>query len=309
MSPKKNENINYKAGFVGLIGQPNAGKSSLMNFLISDKVSIVTDKPQTTRRRILGIQNFDKGQIVFIDAPGLVKSTSGLNEFLAQEALDVIKNSDLVLAVLSIDESDIERNQEIIDLVKSSKKPWLGIITKTDLKDKGHRVLMLKELIESYDVRCLQVSNKKDKAEDRDAILLEILNLLPNAEAPLYDPELYTTESVRHLAEEVVREKCFELLNHEVPYYLAVQTRQFLEDAKPCPKIYMDILVTKESHKPIVIGKAAQNIKKIGELARKEIQKIMDVPKVYLELNVVVKENWYDQKKLMKELKYVVPTK
>lgn len=309
MSPKKNEKTNYKAGFVGLIGQPNAGKSSLMNFLISDKVSIVTDKPQTTRRRILGIQNFDQGQIVFIDAPGLVKSTSGLNEFLAQEALDVIKNSDLVLAVLSIDESDIERNQEIIDLVKGSKKPWLGIITKTDLKDKEHRVLMLKELVESFGVRCLKVSNKKDKAEDRDAILLEILNLLPDSEAPLYDSELYTTESVRNLAEEIVREKCFELLNHEIPYNLAVQTRHFAEDAKPCPKIYMDILVTKESHKPIVIGKSAQIIKKIGELSRKEIQKIMDVPKVYLELNVVVKENWFDQKKLMKELKYVVPTK
>lgn len=299
---------NYRAGFVGLIGQPNAGKSSLMNFLVKEKVSIVTAKPQTTRRRIMGLFSSSQGQIVFVDAPGLVKSTSGLNLFLQKEAEDVIKNSDVILAVLSIDESDIARNQEIIDLVKSSKKPWLGIITKTDLKEKSHRVLMLKDLVESYGVPCLQVSNTKDKAEDREAILVEILNQLPLSEAPLYDDELFTTESVRNLAEEIVREKCFEVLTHEIPYSLAVQTRKFDENAKPCPKIYIDILVSKDSHKPIVVGKSAAVIKKIGELSRKEIQKMMDVSKVYLELNVVVKENWFEQKNLMKELNYVVNT-
>ena len=308
---KKNseeKNKNYRAGFVGLIGQPNAGKSSLMNFLVKEKVSIVTSKPQTTRRRIMGVQSNSNGQIIFIDAPGLVKSTSGLNLFLQKEAEDVIKSSDLILAVLSIDETDIARNQEIIDLVKNSKKPWMAVITKTDLKDKGHRVLLLKELIESYDVKCLQVSNVKDGAEDREAILTEIMNQLPLSEAPLYDDELFTTESVRNLAEEIVREKCFETLTHEIPYNLAVQTRKFDEDAKPCPKIYIDILLSKESHKPIVVGKGAAVIKKIGELSRKEIQKMMDVPKVYLELNVVVKENWFEQKSLMKELNYVVNT-
>ena len=123
-------NKNFKAGFLGLIGQPNAGKSSLLNFLVKEKVSIVTSKPQTTRRRIMGVWTADEGQIVFVDAPGLVKSTSGLNNFLEKEAHDVIRSSDAVVAVLSLDEATAERNEEILDLVTKSHKPWLGIVTK-----------------------------------------------------------------------------------------------------------------------------------------------------------------------------------
>ena len=299
---------NYRAGFVGLIGQPNAGKSSLMNFLVSEKVSIVTAKPQTTRRRVMGLYSSEQGQIIFVDAPGVVKSTSGLNSFLQKEAEDVIQSSDALLTVLSIDETEAERNQEIIDLAVKSKKPWMGIVTKTDITDKAHRVLILKDMIELNGVKALQVSNKKDKKKDRSALLEEILQMLPLTEAPLYDPELFTTESVRALSEEIIREKCFELLAHEIPYNLAVHTRRFDEDAKPCPKIYVDIVVSKDSHKPIVVGKSGQVIKKIGEESRKEIQKIMGENKVYLELNVVVKENWFENKNMMKELNYVVKT-
>ena len=114
---------------------------------------------------------------------------------------------------------------------------------------------------------------------------------------------------MRGLAEEIVREKCFETLSHELPYQVAVQTRKFDEDAKPCPKIYMDIIISKESHKPIIVGKGGDNIKKIGQAARTEIQKMMGVSKVYLELNVAVKNDWFENKNLMKELKYVIERK
>ncbi len=296
---------NYKSGYLGLIGQPNAGKSSLLNFLIAEKVSIVTNKPQTTRRRVIGLHSTDHGQIVFVDAPGLIKSTSGLNSFLQKEAEEVIQSSDALVAVLSIEESDASRNEEIIELVSRSQKPWLAVITKTDMTEKSHRVLILKDMVELKGAKALSVSNLKSPKEDKDLILKEMMNILPSAEAPLYDTELYTTESMRHLSEEIIREKCFEILNHEIPYQLAVQTRKFDEDAKPCPKIFIDILVARDSHKPIVVGKAGANIKKIGEESRKEIQKMMDLPKVYLELNVVVKENWFENKTTMKELKYV----
>lgn len=296
---------NYKSGYLGLIGQPNAGKSSLLNFLIAEKVSIVTNKPQTTRRRVIGLHSTDQGQIVFVDAPGMIKSTSGLNSFLQKEAEEVIQSSDALVAVLSIEESDANRNEEIIDLVSRSQKPWIAVITKTDLTEKSHRVLILKDMVELKGAKALSVSNLKSSKEDKDLILKEMMSILPNAEAPLYDTELYTTESMRHLSEEIIREKCFEILNHEIPYQLAVQTRKFDEDAKPCPKIFIDILVARDSHKPIVVGKAGANIKKIGEESRKEIQKMMDLPKVYLELNVVVKENWFENKTTMKELKYV----
>jgi len=296
---------NYRAGYLGLIGQPNAGKSSLLNFLISEKVSIVTNKPQTTRRRVMGLHSTDGGQIVFVDAPGLIKSTSGLNSFLQKEAEEVIQSSDALVAVLSIDESDAVRNEEIIELVTRSKKPWIGVITKTDISDKGHRVLILKDMIELKGAKALQISNTNADDTERQALLLEMMRILPQADQPLFDTELYTTESMRNLAEEIIREKCFEILNFEIPYQLAVQTRKFDEEAKPCPKLFIDILVARDSHKPIVVGKSGANIKKIGEESRKEIQKMMGVDKVYLELNVVVKDNWYENKTTMKELKYV----
>lgn len=295
----------YKAGFLGLIGQPNAGKSSLLNFLVKEKVSIVTSKPQTTRRRIIGVNTTDTGQIVFIDAPGLVKSTSGLNTFLEKEAHDVIRSSDAILAVLSVDESSAERNEEIIDLVVKSRKPWMGIVTKTDLGDMEHRVLIVKSMIEAKGGKSLSVSNTKGNNEDRTQLLNELINILPDAEAPLYDAELYTTENVRDLAEEIIREKCFEVLNYEIPYQIAVQIRKFEEDAKPCPKIYADIMVGKDSHKPILIGKGAETIKKIGQNARKEIEALMG-EKIFLDLKVTVKENWFENKQTLKELKYVI---
>lgn len=300
--------MSYRAGFIGLIGQPNAGKSTLMNYLIDQKVSIVTSKPQTTRRRILGIQNTDNSQIVFIDAPGLVKAEKGLNAFLEKEAHDVIKESDALIAVLSIDEKDASAVEKVLDLVKKSKKPWMGLITKTDVSDKAHRILIVKAMVEELGAKCLQVSCLKDGKEGRNDILNQIETMLPESPAPLFEDDIYTTENVRALVAEIVREKCFENLEHELPFQLAAQVRKFDEDAKPCPKIYVDVLVAKESHKPIVIGKGAAVIKKIGQESRLEIEKIMD-QKVFLELNVIVKENWYEQAQFMKELGYIVDGK
>ena len=298
-----------KAGFIGLIGQPNAGKSSLMNYLIDERVSIVTPKPQTTRRRILGIYNDDSAQIVFIDAPGLVKAVKGLNAFLEKEAHEVMNESDALIAVLSLDEKLAENNEDVLKLVSHSKKPWLAIITKTDLSEYAHRSLILKEMIEKYGGKSYSISTlntKKDASyqEDKTLILDDIKRLLPDSAAPLYDSEIYTTENVRALCEEIVREKCFENLTHELPYQIAVMVRKFDEDSKPCPKIYTDIMVAKDSQKAIVIGQKAQMIKKISTESRKEIEKLMG-EKVYLELNVVVKDNWYDHHQTMKELGYI----
>lgn len=297
--------MSYKAGFIGLIGQPNAGKSTLMNFLIEQKVSIVTAKPQTTRRRILGIQNNKNSQIIFIDAPGLVKAEKGLNSFLEKEANDIMKESDALLAVLSIDEKNSAAIEKVINLVKSYKKPWMGIITKTDVKDSAHRILIVKSMVESLGAKCLQISCLKDGSEGRNLVLQELELLLPEAIAPLYDLELYTTENIRELVSEIVREKCFQCLEYEIPFQLAVQIRRFDENAKPCPHIYADIMVAKKSHKPIVIGQSAKLIKKISQESRIEVEKLMQ-QKVFLELNVVIKENWFEQPQFMKELGYSV---
>lgn len=294
-----------KAGFVGLIGQPNAGKSTLMNNFVKEKVSIVTPKPQTTRRRVQGMVTLPEGQMIFVDAPGILKSTSGLNSFLEKEAHDVIKSADALIAVLSIDETDIKYNIEILELVKAAKKPFLAIITKTDLDEKIHRVRILSEQLTEQKIKWHTVGKKISNKEDLQIIFRSILEMLPESEQYLFDKDEYTTESVKDLASEIIREKCFEELEHEVPFNLAILSQKFEENPK-CPRLIYDIMVAKESHKPIVVGKGAAKIKKIGEKARLEIQKMMGVPKIYLELNVVVKENWFGNKSFMKELNYVV---
>ncbi len=300
--------MSYKAGFVGLIGQPNAGKSTLMNFLVKEKVAIVSAKPQTTRRRSLGILSTKNGQIVFVDAPGLVQAHKGLNGFLAQEAEDVIASSDVLWAIVSVDEVQAEDANKVIELVSKQGKPWIGIITKVDLKEKNHRVMILKDMIESKGAKCFSLSVKTDDSslsEDGQLLIEEVMALLPESKAPLYDAELFTPDTIRYLSAEIVREKCFEFLHQEIPYSLAVRVMKFDEEGHKIPHLSFEIIVAKENHKSIVIGQKGQMIKQIGMEARKEIEKLMD-EKIFLELHVTYKENWFEQKNTMKELGYVV---
>jgi GTPase len=297
---------NYRAGFVGLIGQPNAGKSTLMNFFVQEKVSIVSAKPQTTRRRILGIHSENQGQIVFIDAPGVIQADRGLNGFLAQEAMDVCKDSDLLIAVLSLDAEKPEEIDKTLELVKNSGKKCIVAITKCDIQEKSHRLSIIEDKVktagfESFKVQGL--NQKQNLNELRSSILAQILNLLPKAPAPFYSIDLFTPETEKGLALEIIREKCFELLHQEVPFQLATRMIKFDEMAKPVPRISAEIIVEKETHKGIVIGKGASVIKEIGTLARKDIEKMLD-QKVFLEIFVRVSPGWSENKGIMKELGY-----
>jgi GTP-binding protein Era len=296
----------FKAGFIGIVGQPNAGKSTLMNLLVQEKVAIVNPKPQTTRRRMIGITNIeDKAQIVFVDAPGLVRSKTGLNRFLEDELADVIKNSDVLLAVLSIDEKRFEQVQEIIKIVKAAGKPWVAVVSKTDLQDKSHRVLKIMDEIrqQAPGVEVFSCSEKTLKGSLRDELLEKLSDLLPENPGPLYDLELFTTHNVRDLAAEMIREKCFENLTHELPYSIGIRVKEFQDSNPSLIKIYAEILLEKESHKPIVIGKEAKVIKTIGTEARREIEKLVGT-KVFLDLKCIVRENWTSNKRIMQELGY-----
>lgn len=299
--------MSYRAGFAGVVGLPNAGKSSLMNFLVSEKVSIVSSKPQTTRRRVLGIHSSEQGQIVFVDSPGVITAAAGLNAFIAKEANEVIKDSDALILVMSLDTGSKDEAKTLVELVKKSSRPWIGVITKTDLKDKAHRQLILREMMESHGAKkvynlSLLKENKSHK-EEKEELLKEVLNLLPESPAPLHDVELFTPENLRNLASEVVREKCFEFLHEELPFQVAVRPVLFDEDHPQCPQLAYEILVAKENHKAIVIGKAGQNLKKIGTEARKEIEKLMG-EKIFLGLKVSYRKDWYKDAKIMKELGY-----
>lgn len=299
----------YKSGFIGLIGQPNAGKSSLMNLLVKEKVSIVTAKPQTTRRRILGIVSAKEGQAVFVDAPGVLKASKGLHGFLAQEAQDVISQSDLLMAVLALDTESKEQAEEIIEMVAKSGKPWFAVITKMDLVEFHRRIPVLRESLVKHKSCLGVVESSTTWREDGDAVRSEILRLcfsaLPESPEPLYDIELFTPHTVKEMAAEIVREACFEVLHHEIPYNVAIRVVKFDEENPKLPKIYAEILASKPSHKPILIGKGGATIKEIGTLSRKGIEKMMG-QKVFLSLEVAVREDWSENKKIMKELGYVV---
>jgi GTPase len=298
-------NPNYRAGFVALIGQPNAGKSTLLNALLKDKVSIVSDKPQTTRSRVTGILTQPDSQIVFVDAPGTLKSTSGINTFLIEEVRSVVESADVVCLLLAADSSE-DSAKELIGMARQSKKPFVVIVTKNDLLGGTRSPKFFNFLLEEQ-LPFVSISTVKRTDEARSEVLNRVIPLLPKSPAPLYDEDLYTTQTLRQMSAEFVREACFENLHQEVPYGLAVRIAKFDEEG-PVVKIRADIVVEKDNHKAIVIGAKGQTIKKIGTEARQQIERIVG-SKVFLELHVQVKENWTKNPRILKELGYVVPQK
>ncbi len=298
--------MSFRAGFVGLIGLPNSGKSTLLNALVGEKVSIVTAKPQTTRRRVMGLMNVTEpaAQLVLVDAPGVVKAKSGLNRFLREEADDVISESDVLIGVLNIDESKQENLQEIIDILKASGKPWIALVHKTDLPQ-AHRPQILQEKLREQNIPVILGSALSNPKAVRAALIDLVVPLLPLAPAPLYDQEFYTLSSTRDLCAEIIRERCFESLHQEIPFGLAVKIQMFQENEGPVVKIFSEVMVAKENHRAIVVGRGGTLLKKIGSEARQEMEKLIG-RQVYLDIKVVAKRNWQRNTGMMKELGYVL---
>lgn len=292
----------YRAGFVALVGQPNAGKSTLLNAILNEKLSIVSAKPQTTRARVTGILNRNDAQVVFVDAPGTLKSTSGINQFLQDEVADVMKRSDVVCALLAADAPE-ESAKELLEQLQRGKTPWVAIVTKIDILGGTRTPKFFNYLIENQ-IPFVSISTAKRPQEAVSEVLSRVIPLLPEAAAPLYDPELYTTQTVRQIVAEYVREACFDRLQQEIPYGLAVRVQEFKEGG-PVTKIRCELVIDKENHKAIVIGAKGATIKAIGMQARESIERFLD-QQVFLELHVAVQEGWTKNPRIMKELGYVV---
>lgn len=297
----------FKAGFIGLIGHPNAGKSSFLNRLVEEKLAAVTPKPQTTRRRVLGIVNEPSAQFVFVDAPGLVKTSSGINPFLAKEMQSVMDESDLLLAVLSLDTEKPEMIDEILDLIARRRKPWAVFINKTDLQEKAHRLGKIIEKIELRKGTYFIGTCSHEEGIPKSDILKFCRENMPQNAGPLYDTEIYTPHNIRELVVEIVREKCFEFLGKEIPYQLAVRVIKF-DETEAIPHISFEILVSKDTHKGIVIGKSGATLKTIGIEARKDIEALLD-SKVFVQFHVSVRPQWMKNTQMMEELGYVVSSK
>ena len=294
----------FHSGFVGIIGSPNAGKSTLVNALTGEDISIVTPKPQTTRKRITGILSNEKFQAILVDAPGFIGAESGLNGFLKDEALAVQAEVDALIYVVSLDVENLKEFELQIKKLASLNKPVTVFLNKIDLSEPS----FLKQCIDLLEVVGLGYfvgSATKNPKQIVQKLLQWMGGALPETGAPLYDPELMTTQTLRELSEEIIREAAFLLLHQEVPFGLGVKTLKFDESKKGLVKIYAELWVNRDAHKRIVVGKQASNIKAIGTQARKKIEKLLG-EKVFLDLHVKIKKNWIKNQGLLEELGYVI---
>lgn len=284
----------FKSGYVALIGKPNVGKSTFLNVMIGEKISIVTSKPQTTRMPIKGILTSDHYQIIFIDTPGLHESPKKLNQFMLSSIKSAIEDADVCLIIVDSPNNDYIQNYTDLLL----KKNIILLINKADKLNK--------EQIDTIKTEFLILDPKKTivtsltQNPSKDEILNAILDELQ--EGPkYYEEDEISTHSMRFLASELIRETLIEQLQEELPYYVAVVVDEFKERSENLTYIKAIIYTEKESQKAIVIGQNGSMLKKIGSSARKKIEDLIGT-KIYLELWVKVKKGWTKNDKLIKEL-------
>ena len=295
----------FKSGFVTIIGRTNVGKSTLLNLLVGEKVAAIANKVQTTRTAIKGIVNRKTSQIIFTDTPGIHKPKHKLNETMVETSFASLKDADIILFLIEATSKDIGKgDQKIIEKLKEANRKTILIINKIDLVKKEELLELIKKYNQEYSFEAvIPISALQTKY--KETILEEIEKHLKVGPA-YYDIEEYTDQTLRQLAEETIREKALTLLQDEVPHgiYVEVQKMQ-LRKNKQKEDIY-DIEATiyciRESHKGIIIGKNGEMIKKIGRLARIEMEKNFGL-KVNLKTWVKVKENWIDNPSIVDKFK------
>lgn len=290
-----------KTGYVGFVGLPNSGKSTLLNSLLGEKLSIVSSKPQATRRRAQGILTNDKYQIVIVDSPGfLSEAQTPLHEFIIEEAKDVLGTVGSIVVLVPTDLKDEEAFKELVKHVQKTNKKYIYCITKSDLKPTDEARQVIESLRASTHV-ILKVSEREER-EQLETKMFEALDpFLVESEDFLFDKELFTTERSRDLVAEYIREACLEFLGQEIPYNIAVVIDSYKEEN--ILKIYASVFVNKESHKSIVIGKGGEKLKQIGSYARQRFEEIIG-SKVFLSLRVKTKADWAKNKNFMNEMGY-----
>jgi GTP-binding protein Era len=288
-----------KSGFVALVGRPNAGKSTLLNRLVGQKLAIVSDKPQTTRNRITGVRNFPEGQVVFVDTPGVHRPLHRLNVRMVDAALEALREVDVVVAVVDASEPAGGGDRYLMDILAKVGKPRVLALNKVDVLDKER----LLPLIERYTkVGFDDVVPISALTGDNVARLVQvILSHVPDGE-PLYDEEYLTDQHERFFVAELVREQVLQHTRAELPFSSAVIVDKFEEpDEKGLMRLYCTILVERESQKPIVIGRGGEMIKAIGTAARKELETFFDA-RVFLDLRVKVRADWREDERALDEI-------
>lgn len=287
------------AGYVALIGRPNAGKSTLLNQLVGQKIAAVSDKPQTTRFRIQGVITRPEGQIVFVDTPGVHQPGYELNRRMMAAVQEALMGVDLVCLLRDASVSTGNGDRFVLDLVKRSEKPALLLLNKIDkLEDKSALLPLIDFYSKEHEWREI-VPISALKKDQIDVLIESCLRHLPEGE-PIFAEDELTDQSLRVLVAEIVREKVLRSTGDEIPYVTAVVTERFEEVREDFARIYCVIVVERDSQKKIIIGKGASRLKDIGTRARKEIENLLG-HRCHLELFVKVEEDWRNKDQLLDE--------
>ncbi len=293
-----------KFGSVAIIGRSNVGKSTLLNRLLKEKIAIVSDKPQTTRTRILGVAHVDGAQIVFLDTPGFHEPRHLLNRRMVRTTLDTFDDADVLYVVVEATAQPGPGDLAVIEHVKQAvakhARPVVLVINKVDLVNKARLLPLMEQYLRIFPwTEVVPVSAQT--ADNTDRLLTVTVSLLGEGEAT-YSEDVITDQSMRTLAAELVREKILQQTYEEIPHSVAVEIEEFVE-TKKLFKIGAVVLVEKESQKGILIGKHGERLKQVGTAAREEMERLFGV-KVFLKLWVKVRESWREDEQTLAELGY-----
>lgn len=294
--------MKIKCGFVSILGLPNAGKSSLINSIVGEKVSIVSPKPQTTRNNILGIYNDDSCQVVFVDTPGINSASSGLDKFMQKSIKGATTDVNAVIVAVDITKGLNKKDKEILSSCKRENIPAIIALTKCDLKNAQFIAENILDISKNYDVDIIPTSSLKHK--NLQSIIDVVKKYLPEVDEQnrYFQIDEYTDKPLNFLVAEIVREKALFLLDKEIPHGIAVVTQNY-EDSGELVNIDVDIVCEKQTHKAIILGAQGSMLKKIGHNARVTIQKILQ-KKVVLNLFIKVKPNWKNNPEYLNSLGY-----
>ena len=289
----------FKSGFVAVMGRPNVGKSTLINALLHQKIAAVSPRPQTTRKRQMGILTLADAQVIFVDTPGVHQPLHKLGENMNQEAADTLQESDLILLVVDVSQPPTSEDRMLMDLLHNISRavPVILALNKMDLPDgqtlQDHRQAF-SELVPQAEAIPISATSQINL----DQLLASIIDRLPPG--PPFFPENQVTDLYeRDIAADLIREAALHLLREEVPHGIAIRIDQYIERNSHGAYIEATVFVERESHKPIVIGQGGSMLKKIGMMARQEIES-MSGRKVYLRLRVKVRKNWRDDERVLR---------
>ncbi len=289
-------NNTFKSGFVSIVGMPNVGKSSLLNAIVGQKIAIISDKPQTTRNKILAIYTNEEEQIIFTDTPGIHNPHNKLGEFMVNEAKRSIDDTDIVIFMVDATRNIQEMERKIVENLSSQDIPCILVINKIDLVQKEKLLPLIANYSSLMDFACVVPLSAKKK--DGIELLLNDIREYLNPGPKFYYDDMVTDQPEKQIAAEIIREKLLWLLDKEIPHGIAIEIEK-MQEKKTVTSISAVIYCEKQSHKGIIIGKNGDMLKKIGSMARTDIEKMLD-KKVYLELWVRVKSDWRNSNYLMK---------